>query len=178
MWSTESKTEPLVVWAIENSPAVRSILRLSLKEPDFQLRFFPGIPDLLDALLNEHVDVLLINIYFWQEDGDHFRIDEIKESYAGSLPLILLAGVFDEYPPSLPESTGCRALLRVPFDSGELTRLIVSLGREGNPQTAGSVKTHPSNAPFPPNFEKRVRRIIQEELLSGKKEYGIPEEPE
>ncbi|MBU4203728.1 MAG: response regulator [Acidobacteria bacterium] len=166
MWSTERKG-PLVVCIVESSPAVCSILRLSLREPEFLLRFFSDIPALHESISQERPDVLLMNISF-------------RQGITGSIPFVLLAGAFDVLPPSLPEPPTCRAFVRVPFDSGELARLVRSIGREGNHGPGGTTEIKPSDniIPAPPDLERRVRRIVQEELQKRDKEYGIPEEPE
>ncbi|MCJ7680647.1 MAG: response regulator [Candidatus Aminicenantes bacterium] len=179
MWSTE-RNGPLVVCVVESSPAICSILRLSLKEPEFRLRFFPDIPALRDFVSEERPDVLLMNMSIRQEEGpDPFLSDQTGFLF-DSVPLILLAGVFEEPPSSLPESPGCRALVRVPFDSGELARLIRSIGREENSVSEGTADTNPSSKTisFGPDLERLVRRIVREELQKGDKEYSIPEEPE
>jgi len=179
MSSIERKA-PLVVCVVESSPAICSILRLSLKEPEFRLRFFPDIPALLDFFYQERPDVLLMNMSIRQEEGpDPFLSDQTGFLF-DSVPLILLAGVFEDSPSSLSESPGCRAIVRVPFDSGELARLIRSIGREEKPASGRTAETNPSKqtVPFGPDFERQVRRIVREELQKRDNEYSIPEEPE
>jgi len=151
----------------DKSPAALEALRLALMDSGYDVYTFSNGEEVIKSLPHIEPDAFLLGISLKGKPG--LEVGEyIKESKDyDTIPIVFLAGVFEEVDEERMSKIPNQGIIWAPFDSGEVARKIKNLleGEEG-------VDTLPEEPSFDEieeikrEFQKRVDAL--EKNISGK----------
>jgi len=113
--------------AVEESPSIRNILRMTFPAPEFEFHVLSIGQELMAWLSRFDPDVIFINISHLDKDG--VGIVQELNSHEGyrDIPLFLFVGAFDTVDEDRLKELDFMELIREPFDSNGLRDLVLSL---------------------------------------------------
>lgn len=148
---------------VDDSLTIRKVVELTFLGSAWEVAGAAGTSEARPRLSEEDLDVVIADVHV--PDGDGYEICERSKREAPDRPVVLLVGTFESLDEARAESCGADAVLRKPFDSQELLRLVERLTGAGvtepeedeEPEAEGEEQTvvqgtfgAPSESPWPP----------------------------
>jgi DNA-binding response OmpR family regulator len=153
---------------IEDSPAVKRAIRMSLLPPDFELLVFDGVRQFLDKTNQMKPDIALLSCSLAMKSDPQSLKDWNRQKASRKTAVVLLRKVFEPIDHEKVAGLDRDALLEIPFDSARLVSLTKDLieKREDPPSLPEEHLLDDLSAQGKgENLEERVKALIKQETL-------------
>lgn len=160
----------------DTSPSILKTFALAFPEPEFEILPFAEGEKLLNEIDNIEPDGFFLNLHLPEKDGYEIaRKLKSLEKYK-KIPLFLLVGAFGEVDEKKLENLEFEKLIREPFDSEVLVKIVRNiLPEKNNPQTFPEEPVFYDNpvALKSMEIEKMVKDLVRKEILGLERELEL-----
>jgi CheY-like chemotaxis protein len=150
---------PYKVYLADDSITIQKVVELTLSEEDFEVTAFGDGESALDAARKAAPDIILADIVMPRMDGYQLSQAIKQDPALKNIPVLLLAGTFENFDPGLAASSLADGHIIKPFESSDLINRVKEL-----------VQKKARMAPEPPNLieeHAKLEGLPAEEILDA-----------
>ncbi|MGC2423663.1 MAG: response regulator [Nitrospirota bacterium] len=118
---------PYKVYLADDSITIQKVVELTLSEEDFEVTAFGDGESALDAARKDAPDVILADIVMPRMDGYQLSAAVKQDPALKNIPVLLLAGTFENFDSGLAASSLADGHIIKPFESSELINKVKEL---------------------------------------------------
>jgi len=118
---------PYKVYLADDSITIQKVVELTLSEEDFEVTAFGDGESALDAARNAAPDIILADIVMPRMDGYQLSQAVKQDPALKDIPVLLLAGTFENFDAGLASSSLADGHIIKPFESSELINKVKEL---------------------------------------------------
>ena len=155
-----------MIYVVEDDKSIRNLVLYALSEKDYQVRGFEDGLDVVEAVREESVDLLILDIMLPEKDGIEI-LKEIREF--SNVPVIMLTARTDEFDKVLGLESGADDYITKPFSILELISRVKAVLRRSEKKD----REHLTYANIEVNIKKRTVKVDGEKIDLTYKEFEM-----
>lgn len=155
-----------MIYVVEDDKSIRNLVLYALSEKDYQVRGFEDGLDVVEAVREESVDLLILDIMLPEKDGIEI-LKEIREF--SNVPVIMLTARDDEFDKVLGLESGADDYITKPFSILELISRVKAVLRRSEKKD----REHLTYANIEVNIKKRTVKVDGEKIDLTYKEFEM-----
>lgn len=155
-----------MIYVVEDDKSIRNLVLYALSEKDYQVRGFEDGLNVVEAVREESVDLLILDIMLPEKDGIEI-LKEIREF--SNVPVIMLTARTDEFDKVLGLESGADDYITKPFSILELISRVKAVLRRSEKKD----REHLTYANIEVNIKKRTVKVDGEKIDLTYKEFEM-----